>query len=65
MEMLKLIGDREHQLGDKFNLKEFDDQFIASGTIPISLIRWEITGLDDEVKGFWDTPEIPSVVQGR
>jgi hypothetical protein len=65
MEMLKLVGDREHQLGEKFNLKEFDDQFIASGTIPISLIRWEITGLDDEVKAFWNTPEIPSVARGR
>lgn len=65
MEMLKLIGDREHQLGEKFNLKEFDDQFIASGTIPISLIRWEITGLDDEVKAFWNTPEIPSVAGKR
>lgn len=65
MEMLKLVGDRERQLGEKFNLKEFDDQFIASGTIPISLIRWEITGLDDEVKAFWNTPEIPSVARGR
>ncbi|HXN64674.1 MAG TPA: DUF885 family protein [Candidatus Acidoferrales bacterium] len=65
MEMLKLVGDREHQLGEKFNLKEFDDQFIASGTIPISLIRWEITGLDDEVKAFWNTPEIPSVAGKR
>jgi len=23
MQMFKLVGDREHQLGDKFNLKEF------------------------------------------
>jgi hypothetical protein len=28
--------------------------------IPISLIRWEITGLDDEVKEFWKVPDIPS-----
>jgi len=53
MEMLKLLGDRQHQLGDKFNLREFHDQFLAAGTIPISLIRWEITGLDDEAKQFW------------
>jgi uncharacterized protein (DUF885 family) len=52
MEMLKLLGDRKHQLGDKFNLKEFHDQFLAAGTIPISLIRWEMTGLDDEAKQF-------------
>jgi Bacterial protein of unknown function (DUF885) len=56
MEMLKLLGDRQHQLGNKFNLKAFHDQFLAAGTIPISLIRWEITGLDDEAKEFWGTP---------
>jgi hypothetical protein len=57
MEMLKLVGDRKHQLGDKFNLKEFHDQFLAAGTIPISLIRWEMTGMDDEVKEFWAAPK--------
>jgi hypothetical protein len=57
MEMLKLVGDRKHQLGDKFNLKEFHDQFLAAGTIPISLIRWEMTGFDDEVKTFWAAPK--------
>jgi hypothetical protein len=60
MQMFKLVGDREHQLGDKFNLREFNDAFFASGMIPISLIRWEITGLDDEVKEFWKVPDIPS-----
>ena len=57
MEMLKLLGDRKHQLGDKFDLKPFHDQFLAAGTIPISLIRWEMTGLDDEVKTFWAAPK--------
>jgi len=60
MQMFKLVGDREHQLGEKFNLREFNDAFFASGMIPISLIRWEITGLDDEVKEFWKVPDIPS-----
>ena len=46
----KLLSDRFHQLKDKFSLKEFHDQFLAAGTIPISLIRWEMTGYDDEVK---------------
>lgn len=57
MQMLKLVGDRKHQLGDKFNLKDFHDQFMAAGTIPISLIRWEMTGRDDEVKEFWAAPK--------
>ena len=45
----QLLADRAIQLGDRFNLKEFHDQFLAAGMIPISLIRWEMTGLDDEI----------------
>jgi uncharacterized protein (DUF885 family) len=45
----KLIGDRAEQLGEAFNLKEFFDQFHACGMIPLSLIRWEMTGLEDEI----------------
>jgi hypothetical protein len=65
MEMLKLVGDREHQLGDKFNLKQFNNTFLASGTIPISLIRWEMTGLDNETKEFWKVPDIPATGKTR
>jgi hypothetical protein len=46
----KLIRNRAQQLGEKFNLKQFFDQFHASGMISLSLIRWEMTGLDDEMK---------------
>jgi len=46
----QLMADRAHQLGDQFVLKDFMDDFIASGMIPIALTRWEITGLEDEVK---------------
>ena len=46
----QLVADRALVLGDKFNLKEFHDQFLATGRLPVSLIRWEMTGLDDEVK---------------
>jgi len=46
----KLIADRAQQLGEKFSLKQFFDQFHASGMIPLSLIRWEMMGLDDEIK---------------
>ena len=38
------------QLGDTFNLQRFMDDFFASGMIPISLARWEMTGFDDEIK---------------
>jgi hypothetical protein len=52
----ELLADRSLQLGDKFKLVQFHDQFLASGTIPVSLIRWEMTEMDDEVKEFWYQP---------
>ena len=54
-----LFADRARQLGEKFDLKQFHDAFIASGVIPISLIRWEMTGLDDEIAGMRAAPPIP------
>ncbi len=47
---MKLFRDRAQQLGDDFNLKKFMDEFLDAGMIPISLIRWEMTGMDDEIK---------------
>lgn len=40
----ELIKDRAHQLGDKFTLRGFFDEFIGAGMIPTELIRWELTG---------------------
>jgi hypothetical protein len=37
-------------MGKEFSLKRFFDRFHASGMIPLSLIRWEMTGLEDEMK---------------
>jgi hypothetical protein len=45
-----LLSARALQLGDAFDLGEFHDAFLAAGPIPIALIRWEMTGLDDEVR---------------
>jgi len=53
LQMDQLLSDRYQQLGSRFNLKEFHDQFLAAGTIPISAIRWEMTGMDDEVRDLW------------
>ena len=53
VQMEKLLADRARQLGKEFDLGKFHDEFLAYGPIPISLIRWEMTGLDDEVKIFW------------
>jgi len=48
-QLLSLMTDRANQLGDEFNLCEFMDAFFTAGMIPMSLIRWEMTGLEDEI----------------
>lgn len=53
LHFMKLFRDRALQLSDDFNLKEFMDEFYAAGVIPTSLIRWEMTGYDDEIKDLW------------
>ncbi|HXE89859.1 MAG TPA: DUF885 family protein [Terriglobales bacterium] len=52
LQIERLLAERARQLGETFRLGEFHDQFLAAGTIPVSLIRWEITGFDDEVREF-------------
>jgi len=37
-------------LGDDFNLREFLDEYLEAGMIPMSLTRWDMMGYDDEIK---------------
>ena len=53
VQFMKLMRDRANQLGDDFALGDFLDEVYASGQIPWSLIRWEMTGYDDEVSQLW------------
>ena len=39
-----LLAARAQQLGDKFDLGQFHDQFLAAGMIPVALAKWEMTG---------------------
>ncbi len=50
IQLERLIADRARQLGDEFCLHKFFDNYFSRGIIPASLIRWEITGLGDEIK---------------
>jgi hypothetical protein len=59
LQMQQLVGDRKMQLGDDFVLKDFHDEFMAAGRLPLSLIRWEMTGLDDEIRDFWKREPLP------
>lgn len=49
-QFMKLFRDRAKQLGDAFDLRQFMDEYLAAGMIPMSLIRWEMTGYEDEIK---------------
>ena len=47
----KLLAARKAQLGDRFRMKQFMDEFNTAGLVPASLLRWELTGqLPDDVK---------------
>ena len=38
------------QKQEKFVLREFIDEFLSAGMIPMALTRWEMTDQDDELK---------------
>ena len=59
MQIEHLLADRARQLGDRFVLKDFHDVFLSHGRIPVSLIRWEMTGNTDQVDSFWNDPATP------
>lgn len=44
IEIEKLLAERAVQLGDEFTLRRFWDEFFAAGVIPVSLVRWQMTG---------------------
>ena len=51
LQIERLLTDRRRQLGSAFTLRGFMDEFDAAGLIPISLIRWELTGeLPDDLR---------------
>jgi hypothetical protein len=39
-----LLAERRQQLGDRFSMKALMDDYNAAGLIPLSLLRWELTG---------------------
>jgi len=53
VQFMEVFRDRAKQLGDDFVLKDFMDEYLEAGMIPQSLIRWQITGYDDEIKKLW------------
>ncbi len=53
IQLEKLLSEQALELGDAFDLGAFHDDVLSRGMIPLTLIRWEMTGADDEVRPFW------------
>ena len=51
LEIDKLLAARAQELGEAFTLRRFMDEKDAAGLIPVSLLRWELTGDSAEVPG--------------
>lgn len=52
-QLQKLLVDRQRQLGDDFVLRDFHDYLMTAGRLPVSLLRYDLTGHDDEVSKLW------------
>jgi hypothetical protein len=46
----RLMMDVGRQELNDFKLYNFFDKFYGAGVIPVSLIRWQMTGMDDEIR---------------
>ena len=44
------LTDARQRLGDRFSLRAFHDFVWKNGNVPIALQRWEMLGLNDELK---------------
>ena len=47
---MKIFRDVAMQQEKDFVLRDFIDDFLEVGMIPMSLTRWELTGLEDEMQ---------------
>lgn len=50
IQLEQLMADRSLQLGDDFTIGTFMDEVAAAGVIPVSLLRWELAGRDEDVR---------------
>jgi len=57
--MFELLATRMRQLGDDFVPREFHDEVMSKGKIPVALIRYEMTGYDEVVQDYWDRQGAP------
>jgi hypothetical protein len=53
IQLEQLLAERSLQLGNDFDLGAFHDELLSQGMIPLTLLRWEMTGYDDQVREYW------------
>jgi hypothetical protein len=44
IQLERLLADRRRQLGAAFTMRRLMDELTAAGLIPVSLVRWQVTG---------------------
>ncbi|HEX8920812.1 MAG TPA: DUF885 family protein, partial [Pyrinomonadaceae bacterium] len=49
LQIMKFLADARRMQGEKFSLRGFHDFVWKNGNVPISLQRWELLGLRDEI----------------
>jgi hypothetical protein len=54
-----LMAERARQLGDDFTLRGFFQEVDAAGMIPVSLLKWELTGSDEGIREILETEPFP------
>jgi hypothetical protein len=59
----ELMKDYSHQLGSGFTVRRYFDDVNAAGVIPVSLIRWQLTGKDEDIRAL--TPSATEYVHPR
>ncbi len=63
LQVFELLSARKIQLRDSFVLKDFHDEFMSKGKIPVALIRYEMTGDDSVVREFWNRQPLTAFLQ--
>jgi uncharacterized protein DUF885 len=54
LQILAFLTDARLRQGDQFSLRAFHDLLWKNGNVPIALQRWEMLGLDDEIRVLGD-----------
>lgn len=55
----QILGETIFENEFSVNWQEFHDELLQYGQIAPALIRWEMTGKDDQVERFWNDPATP------